>query len=347
MNSMFDYDKLHDFSNLYKAHICARKGKRNTHEVIAFENDLCHQLCLLQEELKCNSYDISGYYHFTICDPKVREIYALHYRDRVVQHCLCDQLLAPYFENHLIYDNAACRKNKGTHFAMNRMNLFLRKHFHQYGRHGYALKCDIHKFFDSINHEILKEKLARIVQDTRTLQMLFRLIDSYAVADGKGLPMGNQTSQWFALFYLDEIDRLVKEQLRIKHYTRYMDDFVLLHPSKEYLWECKRQIESVLNDNLALKLNPKTQIISISNGIEYIGWRFSIDPQGHIVRRLRTQSKLRMARGVKGLKLDYANGIVDIGGVNQALQSIRNHLSYGDTWLLKAKVVDRTVFVKG
>lgn len=215
----FDYDRICDFGNLYRAYLASRRSKRGTREVIQFEMNVGPNLCQLQEELGNQTYQLSGYYHFTIHDPKVREIYALHYRDRILQHSLCDNVLAPYFENHLIYDNAACRTGKGTLFAINRLNGFMHDHFRQHGTDGYFLKCDIRKFFDSIDHQILQQRLAAIVDDPRTLQLLFHIIDSYEVSPGKGIPMGNQTSQWFALFYLDPLDRLVKEKLRIKYYT--------------------------------------------------------------------------------------------------------------------------------
>lgn len=145
-------------------------------------------------------------------------------------------------ERHLIYDNAACRKDKGTLFAMNRLNEFLYSHYRIHGRKGYFLKCDIRKFFDNIDHEVLKNSLTRIVDDDRTLRLLFNIIDSYETASGKGIPMGNQTSQWFALYYLDPLDRLVKEKLRIKYYTRYMDDMILISENKEVLKEALAEI---------------------------------------------------------------------------------------------------------
>ena len=118
----FDYDRICDFENLYRAYLASRRNKRNTREVIEFEMNTGANLAQLREELCAETYRLSGYYHFTIHDPKVREIFALHYRDRIVQHCLCDSVLAPYFETHLIYDNAACRTGKGTLFAINRLN---------------------------------------------------------------------------------------------------------------------------------------------------------------------------------------------------------------------------------
>ena len=187
----FNYELIYDFDNLYRAYLASRRSKRSTREVIQFEMNVGPNLCQLQQELRDGNYRLSGYYHFTIHDPKVREIYALHYRDRILQHSLCDNVLAPYFETHLIYDNAACRKDKGTLFAMNRLNGFLHEHFRDYGTKGCFLKCDVRKFFDNIDHEILKRRLAEIVDDKRTLRLLFHIIDSYEVTPGKGIPMGN------------------------------------------------------------------------------------------------------------------------------------------------------------
>ena len=152
---MNDYKALCDFQNLYKAHLRARKGKRGTAECIAFELELPQNLGRLQEELRNRTYRLSGYYSFEVFDPKRRTIHALHYRDRVVQHCLCDDVLAPVLEKRLTYDNAACRVGKGTDFARARLSGFLREHFKQHGTNGYILRCDVRKFFDNINHDVL------------------------------------------------------------------------------------------------------------------------------------------------------------------------------------------------
>lgn len=303
----FDYEKICDFENLYRAYLVSRRSKRGTREVIQFEMSVGTNLCQLQEELIRGTYKLAGYYHFTIHDPKVREIYALHYRDRIVQHCLCDNLLAPYFERHLVYGNAACRKGKGTLFAMNRLNEFMHAHFRRHGCEGYFLKCDVRKFFDSIDHEILKERLKRIVDDERTLRMLYDIIDSYEVMPGKGIPMGNQTSQWFALFYLDPLDRLVKEKLRVKHYTRYMDDCVLISHSKDALNNALVEMRKVLA-GLKLEFNEKTQVFPISHGVEYLGWRFYLTERGVVLRRLKKHSKVRWRHRLRKLQKEYAAG---------------------------------------
>ncbi len=332
----FDYKKIYDFENLYRAYITSRKCKRGTRDVIQFEMNAGPNLSRLQEELANGSYRLTGYYHFTIHDPKVREIYALHYQDRIVQHSLCDNLLAPYFERHLIYDNAACRKNKGTLFAMNRLNGFMHEHFKKYGNKGYFLKCDVRKFFDNIDHESLKERLQRVVDDERTLRMLFDIIDSYEVAPGKGIPMGNQTSQWFALFYLDPLDRLVKEKKRIRHYTRYMDDCVLISHSKEILNDALAEMRKLLAD-LKLEFNEKTQIFPIAHGVEYLGWRFYLTEDGAVIRRLKKHSKIRWQHRMRKLKKEYAAGKMELSKVQESVVSYQNHMSYGNTYRLYKK----------
>lgn len=329
----FDYEQIYRFEHLYRAYLDSRKSKRTTREVIQFEMNAGTNLYRIQEELKTGTYKLAGYYHFTIHDPKVREIYALHYRDRIVQHSLCDNLLAPYFEKHLIYDNAACRKNKGTLFAINRLSGFMHQHFRKYGCHGYFLKCDIRKFFDNIDHEILKDRLKGIVDDTRTLHMLYDIIDSYEITPGKGIPMGNQTSQWFALFYLDPLERLIKENLQIKYYTRYMDDCILISHSKDVLNHALLQMRACLS-NLKLEFNEKTQIFPISHGIEYLGWRFYLTPTGAVIRRLKKQSKRRWTHRLRKLYHNYEEGTLELAKFKESITSYQNHMSFGNTYRL-------------
>lgn len=341
----FDYEKICDFENLYRAYLASRRSKRRTRDVIQFEMSVGTNLFQIHEEPMNGTYKLAGYYYFTIHDPKVREIYALHYRDRIVQHCLCDNLLAPYFEKHLIYDNAACRKEKGTLFAMNRLNGFMHEHFQKYGFQGYFLKCDVRKFFDSIDHEILKERLQRIVDDKRTLHMLFDIIDSYEVSLGKGIPMGNQTSQWFALFYLDPLDRLLKEKLRIKYYTRYMDDCVLVSHSKEVLNNALAEMRKLLAD-LKLEFNDKTQIFPIAHGVEYLGWRFYLTETGTVIRRLKKHSKIRWQHRMRKLQNEYAAGKMELSKINESIISYQNHMSYGNTYRLYRGVMEKYVALK-
>ena len=340
----YDYETISEFGNLYKAHQMSRKGKSHKPEVIKFEGNLSYELCRMKHQLENHTYRFSGYYHFTIHEPKKREIYAAYYRDRVMQHCVCDEILLPLLTPRLIHDNAACQKGKGVHFAQKRMSKFLREHYQKYGRDGYALKCDIHHYFPSINHAVLKEKVMKVVKDEDVQDLLFQFVDSYHEESnpGTGLALGNQTNQWFAIFYLDSLDRLVKERLRIKHYTRYMDDFILIHPDKKYLQYCLEQIEEHVR-TLKLELNKKTQVVPLKNGIEYVGFRFHLTANGKVVRKMKRASKVRLKRKLATLQKDYANGKIDLARVKQSLAGFKGHLKHGHTYHLRKTVFEKFV----
>lgn len=329
------YQSLCDFQNLYAAHKMARRGKQQNAEVVGFELELGNNLWKLKHALEQQNYHAKPYYTFWVYDPKERKIDALHYADRVVQHSLCDNVLAPILENRLIYDNAACRKGKGTHFALKRLTGFLYDHYKKHGAEGYVLKCDIAKYFENINHEVLKQKLRKAIQDEAVIGLLDKVIDSYHKDTGKGIPLGNQTSQWFALYYMDEVDRLIKEKLHIKHYTRYMDDFLLIHESKDYLNHCKREIETLLSEKLYLSFNAKTQLFPLKNGAEYLGWRFYLTDSGKVVKRLRTSAKKRFKRKLKQMAKDYEKGETDLDTIKRSLASYRGHLKHGHTYKLQ------------
>ncbi len=295
---MTDFENIISYENLYKAHMRARLSKRHKREVILFEMNLSENLWNLHYDLKYGKYKISGYNKFMIYDPKEREIQAISYRDRILQHSLCDNYLMPLLEKRLIYDNAACRKNKGTSFAINRWRYFMQKYYKKYGEEGYFVKVDVKKYFNSINHNILKQKLIKIIKDDKIYSLLCNIIDSFSVSKNRGLPMGNQTSQCFALLYLNIVDRLIKENLKVKYYVRYMDDMLLLIESKSKAQVCLKSIKMALNDNL-LDINLKSQIFPIKNGIDFLGWYFFYGKNGKIVQKLKKTSKKRILQRVK------------------------------------------------
>ena len=338
---MTDFEKIWNFQNLYKAHKTARLGKRDVNEVIDFELELASNLTRLSDSIRNKTYRMSGYYSFYVHDPKEREIHALHYVDRVVQHCLCDEVLAPLLDKKLIYDNAACRINKGTHFALQRVTGFLRDYYRKYGYDGYFLKCDFRKFFNSIDHEVLKHKLKRVVTDPDVMNLLEQIIDSFEVTPGKGLPMGNQTSQWFAIYYLDGFDRLVKETFRIAYYSRYMDDCILIHSDKEQLKRFLQRMEVFIGKELKLELNEKTQIFPIRNGVDYLGWHLYLTENGKVIRKVSNRTKKKYKKRLRDLQWLYQTGGIEIDDANQVLSSYYAHLSFGDTYHLRKRMMER------
>lgn len=263
----------------------------------------------MHNQLIEGTYKVSGYHKFFVYEPKKREIQALLYKDRVVQHALCDLYLYPLLTARFIYDNGACQKGKGTDFALNRISQFFARYYNENKTNkGYILKADIHHYFPSINHDVLKAMLTKVVADKKILALLFSIIDSYNEREGVGIPMGNQTSQLFALFYLDKLDRLIKEKFQIKYYVRYMDDMIIICESKEKLRCVLEKMTQLVESELKLKFNQKTQIFPIKNGVDFLGFHLYMTETGKIIRKLRNSSKKRFKKRMKKLCEQINNG---------------------------------------
>ena len=215
------FDKIISFENLLKASRKAQRGKRLKNSTANFNLRLEPELLKLQKELQEQTYQIGSYKRFYIYDPKKRLISALPYRDRVVQHALCN-VIEPIFDNGLIYDTYACRKDKGSHRAVDRFALYCRKN-------KYTLKCDIKSYFASIDHKVLSEMIKKKIKDPDALWLIKLIIDS---TPSPGIPIGNLASQIFANLYLNGLDHYLKETVKCKHYIRYMDDLIVFDNDK-------------------------------------------------------------------------------------------------------------------
>ncbi len=320
-------EQIFTFENLYQAYQACRKSKQHKGEVIRFETNLSVNLYQLMKDLYAKKYCLGKYKQFYIYEPKQRLIEALPFKDRVVIRCFCEVCLKPKVEKKLIYDNCACRKNKGTTFAIERLHQFLRKvYWKQNNHHFYFLKCDIHKYFPSINHDILLHLLKKIPFSEDEMWMIQKLIQEQPNNASRGLPLGNQSSQWFALYYLNEIDRYVKEVLRVKYYVRYMDDMILIHWDKNFLIHCKHEINRLCHEVLDLELNQKTQIGMVKNGVDFLGYRHIVSPSGKVVMKLRYSSKQRMKKHLKTLRKLYRKKIVDESYVLIRKNAFYNHV---------------------
>jgi RNA-directed DNA polymerase len=261
------YANIYDFENLHRAYLLARKNKRYKQEILEFGNNLEENLIHLQNELIYESYLPSPYRQFTVYEPKERLILALPFRDRVLQHAICS-IIEPIFDRTMVKDSYACRKTKGVLKGVKRVSSFVRS-LSQKGN-VYCLKMDIRKYFYSIEHETLFRLLKKKIRCKRTLKLLRIILDS---SQNPGIPIGNLTSQLFANVYLNEIDHFIKEELRIKHYVRYMDDMIILDNNKKRLGTVLAEIKCFLGDKLFLSLNRKTQIFPIEKGIDFLGYR--------------------------------------------------------------------------
>lgn len=341
-----NYDELFTFDNLYEAHLQARKCKRGKRDVVDFELNISENLWDLYDSIKERRYFVNEYNKFNIYEPKKREIQALEYKDRVVQHVLCDLYLYPLLTSKFIYDNGACQKGKGTDFAIDRLSGFFRKFYKESGTCGYILKADVHHFFPSIDHEVLKRRIAKVVKEKDILSMLNMIIDSYNKETGKGIPMGNQTSQLFALYYLDPLDRLIKEKLHIRYYVRYMDDCILIHKDKEYLKYCLNKMKELVEDELLVEFNEKTQIFPIKNGVDFLGFHFYLTDTGKVIRKVRQNTKKKYKKRMKKLKEDYNSGKIELEDVKRVLPGFNGHLSRGHTYRLKKAVLNDFILVR-
>lgn len=346
-----DYDKIADFLTLYDAFKASRSGKKYKTEVMEFENDLEYNLFKMEEYLQKGLYKLGGYYSFDIYEPKRRTVHAAHFRDRVLYHAICDNVLEPKLQPRLIHANAACQKGKGTHFAIKMVRQFMVAHYKSVRPHnkcgeggnlGYVLKCDVRKYFNNIDHAVLKLKLDKVPLDTKTRALLDLIIDSYYDVDrgpDKGLPLGNQTSQWFAIFYLDSVDRLIKERLQIKYYSRYMDDLILIHEDKAVLEQALVAITAACKE-IGLELNEKTQIIPLNSGFSYLGWRFTYGANGRIIQRVSSQSKIRYYKKMNELLWNFKHQKTDLKHVQTVFASYKGHLSSGDGYAVFKNGVD-------
>ncbi len=269
------YETLCSLENLESAFRKARRGNSSKFYVIKFEENFEEELVSLKNELETQTYKPKPLKRFIIRDPKTRAIHSSHFRDRVVHHALVN-VLEPIFEKLFIYDSYASRKNKGTHRAVERFEKFQRK-VSKNGRlvkgaynknlvKGYALKADIKHYFEIIDHRILVRLIEKKIKDEKVIWLIRTIFENFNTHNiGKGMPLGNLTSQFFANVYLNELDYFVKHSLKARYYIRYVDDFVILDNDKEKLGDYFREISRYLK-TLEIELHPgKSKIIPLRN----------------------------------------------------------------------------------
>ena len=337
------YDKLCSYENLLLAFRKAKKGKTQKLYVIEFESKLEENLLKLQKELIEKIYQPEPIVTVIIRDPKTRKIGKAAFRDRVIHHALVN-ILHPIFDPTFICDNFASRKKKGHHKALERFDSFIRKITNN-GKKlkgikdnnyvgGYALKADIKKYFESVDHEILLRIIREKVKDENVLWLAQQILtySSNSSVKGRGMPLGNYTSQFFANIYLNKFDYFVKHTLRIKYYLRYVDDFVILHKDKERLERYKRYIDEYLN-TLGLRLHStKSRIIPLHEGVPLLGFRVF-----YHYRLLKESSIRQLKRNLRIWRKDYIQGIsYDI--IAARLSGWLAHAEHGDTYKFRKRV---------
>lgn len=308
------FSRITAWENLVAAWREARKGKRRAPEVRQFEADLEANLVSLHEHLLRGTWQPGQPRRFMVRDPKWREITAPPFADRIVHHAIV-RVIEPLFERRFIHDSYACRKGKGTHAAVMRAQAFLRRAKRRWGDGAYILKCDVKSFFASIRHDILLERMARVIDCPRALGLLRSVFAGYGY-DGVGLPVGALTSQLAANIMLDAPDHRIKDDLGVREYVRYMDDFALIAPDKA----TAARLLSMIGDELAelgLRLNPKSGYWPIGRGVDFCGyriWATHIRPRRRCIRSWR----LRLRR----LAWLYRCGLVGLDRCRAAVMSM-------------------------
>lgn len=287
------YSSLISPTNLFQAWEEFKKGKRGKKDVQVLERHLEDNIFDLHRRLKNKTYKHSPYKDFYVNDPKRRHIHKSNATDRVLHHLLY-KYLYEIFDKKFIFDSYSCRKEKGTHKAVKRLETFSRVVSRNHTRECWALKLDIKKFFDSIDHNILKDLIHKNVKDRSVMELIDEVIDSFhsEAGKGKGIPLGNLTSQIFSNIYLNELDQFIKHKLKIKYYLRYADDFIILDANKRYLNTYLDSTKDFVQNNLKLELHPKKIIIRrLSWGIDFCGY---IVLPHHTLPRTKTRRRIFM-----------------------------------------------------
>ncbi len=313
------YNNIISMENLLEAWKEFLKGKRSKKDVQEFQYRLSDNILDLHTDLKNKTYTHGGYYAFNISDPKPRNIHKASVRDRLLHHAIYRELY-PFFDRTFIYDSYSCRKLRGTHRAVERFKHFALKESKNNTKTLWILKCDIRKFFASIDQKILLDTVGKYITDPDVIWLIGRVAKSFhSTVDGKGLPLGNLTSQLLVNVYMNAFDHFMKHTIKAKYYIRYADDFVVMSGNKDWLLDILPKMSLFLEEKLALKLHPdKVFIKTFSSGVDFLGWIHFPDH-----RVLRTATKKRMFKN-----LDHQPKI-------ETVASYLGMLTHGNTFKIK------------
>lgn len=321
MRAIHLYSQVISLENLFQAWNGFKKGKRNKKDVQLFERNLEDNLFKLYNQLLNKTYSHSNYTAFNIYDPKFRHIHKAKVKDRIVHHAVVS-IIEPLFDKTFIHDSYSCRKGKGMHRAVKRLFLFTRKVSKNYTNRCFILKLDIKKFFATIDHDVLLKFLNLKICDNDLFWLLSSIVKSFHsdYGVGKGIPIGNLTSQVFANVYLNELDKFMKERLRIKYYIRYADDFVIIAKDNVFLESLVLKINNFIHMELKLSLHKNKIIIKkLSQGIDFLG--YTVLP--HYILP-RTQTKRRIFKKL-AQKINEPN-------FEQTKQSYLGYLSHANSF---------------
>lgn len=319
----FDFCDVISVDNLFYVWKEFSRCKKSKKDVARFELNLEDNIFQLHERLVAGTWTSDPYTAFFVQDPKLRRIHKASVRDRVL-HQAVYRALYQIFDNGFIHDSYSSRNGKGTHRGVKRFEEFARKVTANYSRSGFALKCDIRRFFDSIDHEILISILKRKIFDDRFFGLVIAIIRSFSVLPNKGLPLGNVTSQILANIYMNEFDQFMKHSIKAKYYIRYCDDFVILDASLQLLVDSITRIKVFLSSELKLDLHPnKIFLRKIHHGVDFLGY---VSLPGYMI--LRTRTKNRTIRKIREAYVQYKAKVISLEKFKQILASYAGMLSH-------------------
>ena len=338
------FNRIVDAENLFSAWDEFKRGKRSKSDVLVFEENLEQNIFALHRDLVNKKYKHGAYSSFYIYDPKLRHIHKATVRDRVLHHAIF-KILNPIFEPTFISHSFSCRVGKGTHKGVEILDGILGKVSKNYTKTAYTLKCDVRKFFDSVDHAILIQLLRRKIKDADTLWLMEEIIESFSGQSSdlfirKGLPIGNLTSQLFANVYMNEFDQFMKKELKVKNYVRYTDDFIVVSESEDFLKELIPKIQNFLRNYLNLELHPsKVTIGKYRRGVDFLG--YVSFPR---YRSLRKRTERRMFRKLDEKIEMTKQGQITEEKLKQTLQSYLGALSHATARRLSRNLSNRVWF---
>lgn len=327
------FERITAWDNLVAAYREARKGKRRSPEVAAFDADAFANLVNIHEHLLRGTWQPGQARRFWVRDPKWREITAPPFPDRIVHHAIV-RIIEPLFERRFIHDSYACRRGKGTHAAVRRTQSFLRGAVRTWPQ-PYIVKVDVKSYFASIDHDVLMERISRVIRDQATLHLLRTIFAGYGFDGGVGLPVGALTSQLAANIMLDAVDHAVKDDLGVRYYVRYMDDMVAVVEDKESAKALLNKIEGLLA-SMRLRINPKSGIHPVSRGVDFCGYRIRdthIRPRKRCLRAWKTR--------FTALRSRYNTGRASLSRCRQYVMSFLAVMRHANAWRTSESILSR------
>lgn len=325
---MTDKEKVCTFDGLYKPERLCKCGVIWKDSVASYHANRLVRTVKLKDRLESGRYYPQPGDKFLVYEPKIREIMSIKYRDRIVLRRFNDDVLYPVMTRSFIYDNMACQRGGGTDRTMDRMNCHLQRHFRKYEKNFYVLQCDIHHYYQTMPHDRTKALFYEKITDPWSRELIDRILGTFE--GDVGFNPGSQTIQIAGISYLDKMDHLIKEQLGIKGYIRYMDDFILLHPSREYLEQCLEVIKEHLT-SIGLELNAKTRIYPVTDGIPFLGFHFFLTDTGKVIRKIKHKNVSRERRRLRKLVAKAKAGVMTRREVDMCFQSWKAHARRGNT----------------